>query len=1527
MKSDLQKHVVVVLGMHRSGTSAFTRAIQALGVDLGNHLMPPEPNNEKGFFEDLDVNALNVALLETLGHSWHTLAPVSPEECLGATLLQFRKQAADLLRSRLAETDVFGMKDPRIPRLLPFWQEMFAELGIRVTYLIVCRNPMNVARSLKNRDGFDLEKGYILWLEHTLRSLTETVNQSRIVVDYDRLMKAPMRELERIARALGLPFEPENSECASFGDEFLDHTLRHNQHGFEDLKVDKIASADVKKLYEILLRLASDTLSFRSPEVQDAIHWIERRFQEDDALLRYLRVCDDKAEDRARQIARRDVQLAERDVQLAERDAQLAQREAQLARLEAQLAEGRREGLRLQHQLAAVAAEIVLIRQSTSWRVTAPLRAVMTRGRQAFDAARSVQRAVRYRGGWRALFVRVGRIIRRDGLPGLRARLRSQLSSKLSSIPPPVLSDTYAQSPFEIIPCYIGPEYEKAAPALKTGPRVAIHLHLYYWDLLDEFVLRLPSIPFNFDLYVSVPRNGSAGAVRTALQKALEGDRRVFVEEVQNKGRDLAPLIVQFGRRLAEYDIIAHFHSKKSAHCSHLSGWCGHILDLLLGPPGNSGGRAARILELLQTDAKFVYPEGQTQIIKDHTGWGANYALARHLMERHSTLSIDDFPVVEFPEGSMFWARTECMQDFLRLPLDWSDFPNEPIPADGTLAHALERLMLIFTSPYPGRIYRLHRGDSIQDYRYYEEQQNFSDLTNSSDTKVLAYYLPQFHATPENDRWHGEGFTEWTKVRGANPLFEGHYQQHIPHPDIGYYLLDSPETLRQQADLMRKAGVYGQVFYHYWFSGKLILEKPARLLFETSDIEMPFCFCWANENWTRRWDGNEDEILLKQEYSARDARDFIHYLIPYFHDRRYIQIEHRPVLFVYRPASIPDPRLYLDIWKKECTACGIAPPYVVAVLTRGAEDPRDFGMAAAAERVLHDWTAASVPEINDTLRTYQPFRGSVLDYDQVADFYSSQQTAPGDFTWFRSIVPIWDNTARYGQDAFLVHGSTPPKFAQWLERIISYSRTALPADRRFVLVNAWNEWAEGAHLEPDSRYGYAYLNAVGRTLAGIPYGADLNPSESLPPHLRLRLVVPDEVLSALKDDARIEGLFVDCLSRSTIFDRCEVEIEPSGFVESLPEVVRARILPGGDRAPEWILQVRRVVFFAPDLMEKMLRSAWRVRGSVVLSNAYDRHFAPIEATANGSVDSARAFGAPLLLMPAEPGEQGYRNYRVRSDAHSFVAYPNTVASKKLPYVSTIIRYHGRGDLRMLRNALYCLAAMQDCIVMPLIAVQDLDDETTSALRRLLDQLPWPEGRAARVLHFRSPDGKGDLRAKMLNEALKKSATRYAGFLDYDDLLMSHAYVWLLDRLRRSGKAVSFGRVYSTIFDCKTGLFLGRKREFTHGVCYEDFLECNHAPLHSFLLDLDQLDLNRIRYHEDQRYLEDYFLTLQLFTRGNADWDSLTEGMYIGDYIHVVGGANTLAVAGEEARQSIVTSREYTDCEQRIQELRRSIHGV
>lgn len=1231
---------------------------------------------------------------------------------------------------------------------------------------------------------------------------------------------------------------------------------------------------------------------------------------------------------RDKEIAERDQRLAERDQRLAERDQRLAERDQRLAEQDHRLAEQDKEIAERDHRLAerdqqveTLSQQIAAIYASRSWRITEPLRNLTVFSRRISRFLYDSYRIVQSRGGTIIVVRKALRVVRREGITGLRREVARERLRLRQLAFPPVMADLGAPR-LKIVPYYLDPQGDGTMPECPEGISLAIHLHLYYSEMLAEFVSRLGDMPCRYDLYVSVPEGTATQELKNRLQLELPNVAQVVVEVVPNRGRDIAPLIIQFGERLARYPIIAHFHTKKSPHCERLDDWLGNILDLLLGPSGHSGETIAQIINLLHTKAKLIYPEGNTQIIKDRSGWGANYELAKNLLEQHSSLSIENFPIVEFSEGSMFWARTACLQDFLRLPLAWHDFPAEPIPPDGTLAHALERLLLVFSDSHTGDFYRLHHGDSIPDYRCYEEQQDYSSRTGN-DIKVLAYYLPQFHPIPENDRWHGQGFTEWTKVRAANPLFEGHYQQHIPHSDIGYYLLDNPEVFKKQAELMRKAGVFGQVFYHYWFSGKLILEKPAQLLLNTLDIDMPFCFCWANENWTRRWDGNTDAVLLTQDYSAQDAVDFIQYLIPFFRDARYIRVENRPVLFVYRPSSLPDSRQYLDIWARECATCGIEPPYVVAVLTRGAGSPYDFGMDASVERVLHDWTAGAVPEMKGSLRAYRPLRGSVLDYDQVADFYSAQDQ-PGDFTWFRSLVPMWDNTARYGADAFLVHGSTPRKFSDWLEKTLAYSRANLPEDRRFVLVNAWNEWAEGAHLEPDSRYGYAYLNAVGRTLAGITYGAELNPDIPIPQGMHLRVVIPEEVLASLQDDAQLKQRFIACLSQSTFFNWCSVEFDPPQLFEALPEAVQARITRRTGREPDFILQLRRAALFAPELIEKMLRTACHARGSVVLSNAYDRHFPPIPASENGSVEPIHLYAAPLLLLPVATARHGYKNYRLRADAHSFVAYPNSRAQKQLPEVTTIIRYHRSGDMGLLKNALYSLAAMQDCIVVPFIATQDLDEEQTVALHDLLGQVPWPAGFKPRTHAFNSPGARGDLRAKMLNESLQKVQTRYAAFLDYDDLLLSHAYSWLLERLRHTGKAVSFGRVYSTAYDSTTGLFLKRTREFTRGFSYEDFIVCNHAPLHSFLLDLTQLDRDHLIYHDDQRYLEDYYLTLQLFTRDNADWDSLAEDCYIGDYIHVVDGANTLAFADDQQRSAIISSPEYTVCKQRIDTLRNSL---
>ena len=368
---------------------------------------------------------------------------------------------------------------------------------------------------------------------------------------------------------------------------------------------------------------------------------------------------------------------------------------------------------------------------------------------------------------------------------------------------------------------------------------------------------------------------------------------------------------------------------------------------------------------------------------------------------------------------------------------------------------------------------------SLDHENIYEDQEDFSNKNNNKDIKILAYYLPQFHPIPENDKWHGKGFTEWTKVKAAKPLFDGHYQPHIPHENIGYYILDNSDVLKRQALDMKKACVYGMIFYHYWFSGKLILEKPAQLLLASKDIEMPFAFCWANENWTRRWDGEENNVLLKQIYSINDAAEFIKYLIPFFKDDRYIKINNRPLLFIYRANLIDSIQGYIDVFAKECSKENICPPYIVAVQTRGVMSPGIYGMDAAVERTLFDWGGGKIPSINKEVNTN--ISNPILDYSDVKDYYCSIKKN-NDYICFRSIVPNWDNTARYNEQAHIVHNSNPKIFEDWLDTIIEKTKE-LPEDQRFIVINAWNEWGEGNHLEPDVRNGYANLNAVGRAMS------------------------------------------------------------------------------------------------------------------------------------------------------------------------------------------------------------------------------------------------------------------------------------------------------------------------------------------------------------------------------------------------------------------------------------------------------------
>jgi len=1041
---------------------------------------------------------------------------------------------------------------------------------------------------------------------------------------------------------------------------------------------------------------------------------------------------------------------------------------------------------------------------------------------------------------------------------------------------------------------------------------LAVHLHLHHIEALSELASYLDRLPVAFDLFVSVPEIADHTAIAEQLKQRIRKVTDIYVEGVPNRGGDIAPLIVQFGSRLLKYDVVGHFHTKKTSDTEHLGTWCREILGLLIGTQEAQSKRVSHLLSLLRSGAKIVFPEGQNTYVKDASGWSGNLALAQLVLERNTSLLISDFPVVDFPEDSMFWAQTRCLREFLQLPLQYEDFPEELTSPGGTLADALQRLILVFASLHPGQCIRLHQHDSIRDYRWYEDREHFQRKLVKPNIRILSYYLPQFHPIPENDLWHGEDFTEWTKVRAANPLFLGHYQQHIPHSDLGYYTLNSPKILRQQADMMQSAGVQGQVFYHYWFSGKLILEQPVKMLLDNPDIHMPFCFCWANENWTRRWDGNEEEILLRQSYSKDDAGAFIRYLIPFFSDQRYIRIDGRPLLFVYRPTNIPDVGQYLDAWAAECESAGLPKPFVAGVLTRGAVNPDDFGMDAGVERVLHDWTGGAVEDISPDLVPYRPLKcARVLPYAEVARHYR-QSGKQKPFTYFRSLVPNWDNSARYGRAGHLLHGSTPQLFQQWLEDSIQYTEATLPADRQFIIINAWNEWAEGAHLEPDRRFGYAYLNSVGRALSGICYSDTLNLSVAVPPSDLIFLRLTEAMAAEFRDDENLLTAFRFCIAGTSILRQLVADDETAQLLgvgklnsEATPSV-------------RFKLEFRKPVLFDSRVIGKLVETACAAKSSVIIANAYGQTEELVQITGNGSTPSYSAYSAPVALFPSKIGSDGYRNFRVRTDAHCFVSGKKT--GPDLPDVTTVVRFHDGGDLKLLQRTLLCLAAMTACKVTPLVAAQDLSVAQATDLDALVNFLPWAPGITPRVQHFTSVNG-ADIRSLMLNKSLQDVQTRYAAFLDFDDLLMPHAYEWLHGRLHTTGKAIAIARVFDALYDPKSEMLLERNRNYQYGYSYDDFFTVNVAPLHSFMLDLSKLKVSNLMFFEDQRFLEDYLLLLQLVTRDNTDWNGLAQNIYIGDYVRFTDNRNTLAIADPHRSEAVRQSPDYLLSERRISDLK------
>lgn len=845
--------ILVVLGMHRSGTSAITRGLEVLGVNLGNHLMPAaKNNNEKGFFEDIDIHALNAQLLASQDSAWNQLSPIKLDQLLPPALLAKQEEAKRLLESKLQKNQVFAFKDPQTALLIPFWQRIFTSLNLDVRYLICFRNPLSVAASLHKRDGIYPAKAQLLWAKYLLSALRDTEGYPRLLIDYDSLMERPDSQLMRIAKTFDLPSPNANLHALeTFSQEFLSPTLRHAIFNREHLTNSAQVLRQINELHVLLQSVAEDALDIQSSSFQANCMSLFEELSELQPVIREVDLLG-------------------------------------------------MERLQLEDQLDEHARKM--------------------------DAL----------------------VVEHESGIGVLSNERDQLRTQLAMI-----QDECREA------------WSMHDKALKDKQELSCEL--------------LHNMQQNNELRSELSRILSSKSWR--LLRPLRGLRR-------------------------------HYRNPRI------------LLRALLS-------ESARIL------------------------WRALPG---------STAQKQHFKVLAFKHCSLLLNKTKAYQNWQRM----SSMPAaEP-------AHVIGRPLKLIKEPI-------------------QQVKKFQGVPPSElPARLIAYYLPQFHSIPENDEWWGEGFTEWTNVKPAQAQYKGHYQPHVPG-DLDYYSLEDIDTQRRQVELAKLYGIGGFCFYFYWFGGKRLLESPIEQYLANADLDLPFCLCWANENWSRRWDGLDSQVLIGQSHSAEDDLAFIAYVSKYMRDARYIRIDGKPLLLVYRPSLLPDAKSTVVRWRNWCRENGIGEIYLAYTQSFEVAPPNKYGFDAAIEfppnsTLPPDVTAKIEPLHND-------FAGTVYDWSIYLKRSANYSQPP--YKLFRGVCPSWDNTARRKTRGTSFVNSSPRGYQEWLFNAIKDTvNRQHNNDERLVFINAWNEWAEGAHLEPDQRYGYGFLEAT--RMANLRASLHLVPARTQP---------------------------------------------------------------------------------------------------------------------------------------------------------------------------------------------------------------------------------------------------------------------------------------------------------------------------------------------------------------------------------------------------------------------------------------------
>jgi len=615
-----------------------------------------------------------------------------------------------------------------------------------------------------------------------------------------------------------------------------------------------------------------------------------------------------------------------------------------------------------------------------------------------------------------------------------------------------------------------------ALPKLRENPasqaRYAIVVHLYYHSLWEEFAETLAAQDFDFDLFVTLTYKGNESDALMAQIRAQWP--QALVVAMPNRGRDIFPFVHLVNSGLLQgYRAVCKIHSKKSPHRQDGDHWRQHLIAGILPGPDTDA-----LLQRFCRDPKAGVWVADGQHYDDPQWWGSNFDRVQLLLQ-----SIE-VPVDEnhlsFPAGSMYWLKPQLLALLRGLQLTVDSFDPEEGQTDGTLAHCLERAMGMMVDA---------AGLQIRQTTQLTRSKGRPAKAPTKPVFTSAFYLPQFHPTPQNDAWWGKGFTEWMATTQARPNFLGHAQPVLP-ADLGFYDLRATEVLGQQAALARDAGIDAFCVYHYWFDGTRILEAPIDKLLQRADVDFPFYLCWANESWRRNWDGLSGEVLMAQSYAPGFAADLAQNLLPYFNDPRYQRPDgSRPRFMIYRPEDMPDPVAAVAEMRDTWRQAGLGEVELGAVLfhiegdTPVARDLFDFWVEMPPHGLVGggDYLYGGLSGNSMQSEVAVDFSGLIYDYSQLrATSQSRRYVNSLPAKTIAGIMPSWDNTARRGRAAHIAYGANPATFEAWLRELL---RTRIAKSyRQELFINSWNEWAEKAMLEPSQQYHNAYLDVLRRVL-------------------------------------------------------------------------------------------------------------------------------------------------------------------------------------------------------------------------------------------------------------------------------------------------------------------------------------------------------------------------------------------------------------------------------------------------------------